>query len=170
MYWRVVGHMSRSLVVVLVVYLNRPHGTEPPVGNPHNSGDVIQYVATPRLTASRWLCSQVLLWTTVTLEQSQRPRGVCPLPVPTHTGRCVWTGWGDHVLARRVFRQACREAQQTDASSICRVLLAAAKPGDIRTLVRVRSSPATPTRFRSGSACRGTDACTDAGLSANGEA
>ena len=67
-------------------------------------------------------------------------------------------------------RQACREAQQTDASSICRVLLAAAKPGDIRTLMRVRSSPATPIKFRSGSACRGKDACPDAGLSANGEA
>ena len=82
MYWRVVGHMSRSLVVVLVVHLNRPHGTEPPVGNPHNSGDVIQYVATPRLTASRWLCSQVLLWTTVTLRGANDQEECVPCPFP----------------------------------------------------------------------------------------
>lgn len=81
-HWRVVGHMSRSLVVVLVVYLNRPHGTEPPVGNPHNSGDVIQYVATPRLTASRWLCSQVLLWTTVTLRGANDQEECVPCPFP----------------------------------------------------------------------------------------
>ena len=55
--------------------------------------------------ASHWLCLQVLLWTTVSQRGANDQRNG-PLPVPTHTGRCVWTGWGDHVLARRVFAQA----------------------------------------------------------------